>query len=82
MNGGIEKLKPSRKAARARLKAATRAEYERLIYAAKLTPRQEEIINLHILRDCSVCKIALRLSCCQSLVRKELAGAYEKIAFL
>ena len=76
------KMKPSRKAARARLKAATRAEYERLIYEAKLTPRQEEIINLHILRDYSICKIALTLPCCQSLVRKELTRSYEKIAIL
>ena len=75
-------MKPSRKAARQRLKQATRADYERLIYSAKLTPRQEKIINLHILRDYSVCKIALSLSCCQSLVRKELTNAYEKIAFL
>jgi len=75
-------MKPSRKAARRRLKQSTRTEYERLIYEAKLTPRQEQIINLHILNDCSVCKIALSLSCCQSLIRKELTSAYEKIAFL
>ena len=75
-------MKPSHKAARQRLKQAARADYERLIYSAKLTPRQEKIINLYILQDYSVCKIAFSLSCCQSLVRKELANIYEKIAFL
>ena len=75
-------MKPSHKAARQRLKQSTRAEYEKLIYSAKLTPRQEQIINLYILQDYSICKIALSLSCCQSLIRKELAYAYEKIAFL
>lgn len=75
-------MKPNRKLARQRLKDSSRNEYENLIFAAKLTPRQEEIINLHILRDCSICKIALSLSCCESLIRKELAIAYDKIAFL
>ena len=75
-------MKPNRKLARQRLKESTRGEYENLIYSAKLTPRQEEIINFHILRDCSICKIALTLSCCESVVKNELARAYDKIAFL
>lgn len=75
-------MKAERKAARQRLKDSTRAEYERLIYSAKLTPNQENAVNLHILRDWSICKIALHLSCCESLVRRHLAQAYDKIAFL
>ena len=61
-------MKESRKAARAKLKAASRSEYDKLIYEAKLTPRQEEIINLHILKDWSICKIALYFSCCESVI--------------
>ena len=75
-------MKQSRKLARQRLKQSTRAEFERLIYAAKLTPRQEQVIKLFILKDYSVCKIALNLSCCECLIRNELAKAYDKIAFL
>jgi len=75
-------VKPNRKLARQRLKDSTRGEYEKLIYSAKLTPRQEQIINLHILRDCSICKIALSLSCCESVIKNEIARAYDKIAFL
>jgi len=72
----------SRYKARKRLKEANRAEYENLVYSAKLTPRQEEIINLHILHDYSICKIALSLSCSESLVRKNLSIIYERIACL
>ena len=75
-------MKEARHKARQRLKDATRAEYENLIHAAKLTPRQEKIINFHILRDYSICKIALSLSCSESLVRKSLSAVYEKVAFL
>ena len=75
-------MKQERKLARQRLKQSTRADFERLIYAAKLTPRQEKIIKLFILQDYSVCKIALSLSCCQSLVRHELSQSYDKVAFL
>ena len=75
-------MKPHRFVARNRLKQSSRDEYERLIHAAKLTPRQEEIINLHILKDYSICKIALSLSCSDSLVRKSLSTVYERIAFL
>lgn len=75
-------MTPKRKLARQRLKDSTRTEYENLIYEAKLTPNQEEIINLHILRDYSICKIALSLSCSESAVRKALSAVYEKVAFL
>ena len=75
-------MKKSRYLARKRLKESTWAEYENLIYSAKLTPRQEKIINLHILQDFSVCKIALSLSCSESLIRKTLSTVYEKIANL
>ena len=75
-------MKTSRKNARDRLKQSTRTEYERLIHAAKLTPRQNQIIDLHILKNYSVCKVALSLSYCESLVRKELSRTYDKVAFL
>ena len=75
-------MKEFRYKARKRLKDSTRQEYEILIHSAKLTPRQEEIINLHILRDYPICKIALILSCSESLIRKSLSIVYEKVAFL
>jgi len=74
-------MKESRKAARDLLKAASRAQYNKLIHEAKLTPRQEEIVNLHILKDWSICKIALNFSCCDSVIKKRLAEVYDKVHF-
>ena len=75
-------LEESRLKARKRLKESTRAGFEKLIYAAKLTPRQEKVVRFHIIHDFSVCKTALKLSCCEATVRKELARAYDKVALL
>ena len=67
----------TRKTARQRLKLATRAEYDALIFAAKLTPTQEQIINLRILHNLPICEIAFRLNCCESIIRRRLAEIYD-----
>ena len=72
----------ARKKARQRLKLATRAEYEALIFAAKLTPTQEQIINLRILHDLPICEIAARLNCCESIIRRRLAEIHDRISTL
>ena len=72
----------ARRTARQRLKQATRAEYDRLTFAAKLTPAQKQILDLHFLQDLPICEIAFRLSCCESLIRKRLAATYDRIAKL
>ena len=72
----------SRKSARQILKSATRAEYDRLIHNANLTPTQIKILRLHFVQEFSICQIALRLNCCESCVRKRLAEIYDKVAKL
>ena len=72
----------SRKTARNRLKNCSRAEYDFLLHAAKLTPIQATILNLFILDNLPIYEIAFRVDFCESLVRKRLAESYDKIAFL
>lgn len=71
-----------RKKARERLKLAIRSEYEKLIYAAKLTPIQKQILDMYILQDLSICEIAFRLNCCESIIRRRLSEIYDRIAKL
>ena len=75
-------MEATRKKARQRLKNATKSEFDFLIEKANLTPLQEKILRLHFIKDYSVCKVALSLSCCDSNVRKNLAAIYDKIAKL
>ncbi len=72
----------SRKAARKRLKNCSRAEYDFLLHAAKLTIAQKQILDMFIADGLPICEIAYRLNFCESLVRKRLAESYDKIAFL
>ena len=75
-------MEATRKKARQRLKNATKSEFDFLIENANLTPNQEKILRLHFIKDYSVCKVALSLSCCDSNVRKNLAAIYDKVAKL
>ena len=75
-------MEATRKKARQRLKNATKSEFDFLIENANLTPLQEKILRLHFIKDYSVCKVALSLSCCDSNVRKNLAVIYDKVAKL
>lgn len=70
------------KEARVRLRMATRAEFESLVYEALLTPRQEKIIRLHIAEKIPVTYIAERYCMSEGTVRKELRKIYEKVAKL
>lgn len=72
----------SRKSARQRLKSATRIEYDRLIFAANLTPSQINILDLHFRQELSICNIADFLHCSESGVRKKLSAAYDKLSNL
>lgn len=70
------------KEARARLRKATRAEFESLVYEALLTPKQEKIIRLHITEKIPVPYIAERFCVSEGTVRKNLQEVYEKVAKL
>jgi len=73
-------MKAERRAARQRLKDATRAEYTALVQAANLTPIQCKILAMHICQGNSVVKIAMELCCCEATVRNALATTYDKVA--
>ena len=75
-------MKETRLAARTRLKTATRAQYEALIQAANLTLAQRKILEMYICNGSSISKVAMELFCCEATVRKHLARAYDKVAFL
>ena len=73
-------MKPARKAVRRILKQSTKAEFEEFIDGANLTPMQDKIIRLHIVKDWTICKIALSLSWSESNVRKILTATYDKLS--
>lgn len=70
----------TRKEVRQKAKTATKDEFEEMIYKANLTPMQEEIIRLHIVKDWTICKIALSVHCSESNIRKILAATYDKMS--
>jgi len=72
----------SRKTARNRLKNCSRAEYDFLLHAAKLTPIQATILNLFILDNLPIYEIAFRVDFCESLIRRHLSKIYDKVANL
>lgn len=69
-------MNPDCKAARSFLKCATRSEYNAIVYEAKLTPEQEEILNRHILKAETIVKISLDLHCSVANVKARLHEAY------
>lgn len=73
-------MEPACKAARSYLKEATRSEYNEIVYEAKLTPEQEEILLRHILNAETLVKISLGLHCSIANVKKQLHEAYMKIS--
>ena len=73
-------MNPDCKAARLRLKQSTRSEYNALVYEAKLTPEQEEILNRHILRSETIVKIADVLHCSEFNVKRSLQKSYVKVS--
>ena len=75
-------MKAERKAARQKLKQAVKSEFEKIIENAQLTPTQEKVVRFSIVKDFSVCQIAILLSCGESTVRKHLAKSFDKIAKL
>jgi DNA-binding NarL/FixJ family response regulator len=69
----------SRYAVRKLLKDCPRKVYQNLIYVAKLTPAQENIINLYILQGLSICDIADRVNLSESSVRRIIAKVYDYV---
>lgn len=70
------------KAARLALRTATRTDYNAIVHEAKLTPFQEELLRRHILRDESICKIAIETHCSERKVRRLIHKAYLSVSYL
>ena len=73
-------MNPECKAARQRLKDATRMEYKTLVKEAKLTPTQEDILRRHILYGDTICKISLDTSISERRVKLRLHQAYAAVS--
>lgn len=69
-----------RKTIRRQLKECSVEEYEAITAAANLSIEQKTMLDLFIRGRHSIVAIALRRSCCESLVHLRLAQAYDKIA--
>lgn len=66
--------------ARHKLQEATLQEYEAAIKAAKLTPKQAEVIDYIIIKDEFEVKIARLMHVDESVVKKLAKQAYTKLA--
>lgn len=73
-------MNPDCKAARQRLKEATRTEYDALTREAKLTPTQEDILRRHILCGDTICKISIDTSISERRVKLHLHQAYKAVS--
>lgn len=67
------------KNARKKLKAATRSEYLKLTYDAALTPEQQQILDLHILRGKSIFQISIEMNMSERTITQKLFATYKKI---
>lgn len=67
------------KIARARIKRATRSEYNAVVYEAKLTPMQEEVLRRHILQAETITAISFALYCSERKVKAQLKEAYKAV---
>lgn len=72
-------MNANRKEARNFLKTATRAEYTKAVYEAKLTPEQEDVLGRHILKDETLVQISFALHCTVARVKAQLTASYNSI---
>ena len=72
-------MNPDTRKIRQYLKQCTRKEYEDLIYASKLTPREEEALQCVILEGKSILEAGDILKCSGRTVSKTINDAYKKI---
>lgn len=69
-----------RKKAREWLKGATLTSYLEITKEAKLTPRQEQVLSLIVLKDESVVKISMDLCVDESVIKHLAKQAYDKVS--
>lgn len=72
-------MEKNRKKARAWLKSSTLTEYKTIATEAKLTPKQQDILNKTILKDYSQQKLAMEYHEDVSCIKRALRQIYDKV---
>ena len=72
-------MEKNRKKARAWLKSSTLTEYKTITTEAKLTPKQQDILNKTILKDYSQQKLAMEYHEDVSCIKRALRQIYDKV---
>lgn len=68
-----------RKAAKDLLNDMGRTDFYKTIHEAKLTPRQEGILELKFIRDWSYVQIAFKFCVDVNVIKQDMQKAYDKI---
>lgn len=69
-----------RKRTRQWLINASRQDFEDIIYRAKITPRQQTIIEMRILKNIEIFRIAQTLNLSERAVQADIKKAYDLIS--
>lgn len=69
-----------RKQTRQWLIDANRRDFEDIIYKAKITPRQQTIIEMRILKNIEIFKIAQTLNLSERAIQADIKKAYDLIS--
>ena len=69
----------TRRRARAWLRTCSRLEFDHIVYIARLTDQQREVVDLVFNRGLSIVATALRCHLDASTVKRILATSYDKI---
>lgn len=67
-----------RKAVREQIKKSLRENFEKIIYASKLTEQEEAVVRMVIIRKASVVETSLKLNISESTVYRTMREFYER----
>ena len=67
-----------RKAVREQIKKSLRENFEKIIYASKLTEQEEAVVRMVIIRKASVVETSLKLNISESTVYRIMREFYER----
>lgn len=68
-----------RKKTRSWLQKAERDEFEEVLYKAKCTRLQSEVLHMRFIEDLEIYKIAQRINCSETAVKAIISKAYDLI---
>lgn len=70
----------NRKNARCWLINADRKSFDTILYYAKITPRQQKIIELRILKNIEIVKIAQMMNLSEETIQRDIKRSYDLIS--